>query len=147
MAEEEYGFSASESHADTTEPPRHEAPRPETTEAVKQPEPSEEQHESGSKGMLRAAIQKVMEEITYHEREAQRHLQQAKELRRDLRESFDFLQERGEESEPLAIPSESRTSETVEPETKAKTKDVAAVSKPGRATAKRKASGGKSKER
>ncbi len=49
--------------------------------------------ESSSKGMLRDAIQKVMGEIQHHEREARRHLQQARELRRDLRESFAFLVE------------------------------------------------------
>jgi hypothetical protein len=38
--------------------------------------------------MLRDAIDKVFDEIRYHEREAQRHMQLVKELRRDLRESF-----------------------------------------------------------
>ncbi len=53
--------------------------------------PPEVPPESSTKGMLREAIQKVMSEIEYHEREARNHLQQAEELRKDLRESFAFL--------------------------------------------------------
>jgi hypothetical protein len=53
--------------------------------------------------MLKEAIQKVMEEIEFHEREAQKHRQQAEALKRDLRESFAFMQEqkaRGKAVEP-----------------------------------------------
>src|SRR5438067_2491668 len=53
--------------------------------------------ESSTKGMLREAIQKVMKEIEHHEREAKKHLQHAKALRKDLRDSFAFLQERKED--------------------------------------------------
>jgi hypothetical protein len=51
--------------------------------------------ESIARGVLRDAITKVMEEIQLHEREARRHLKLAEVLKRDLRESFAFLQERG----------------------------------------------------
>src|SRR4029077_6926689 len=51
--------------------------------------------ESSAKGVLRDAITKVMEEIQLHEKEARRHLKLAEALKRDLRESFAFLQERG----------------------------------------------------
>jgi len=57
--------------------------------------------------MLREAIQKVMEQIDSHEREAKKHLQQAAELRKDLRESIAFLAEQGERpsGKKLALPS------------------------------------------
>ncbi len=51
------------------------------------------QDESSTKGMLRDVIHKVMEEIEHHEREAKKHTQKAAELRRELRESFAFVQE------------------------------------------------------
>ena len=65
--------------------------------------------EGGSRGMLREAIRKVMEEIEHHEREARHHLQQAAELRKALRESISFLQEQGEKKTPTAIPRASRS--------------------------------------
>jgi hypothetical protein len=50
--------------------------------------------EGGAKEILKDAITKVMEEISHHEKEAKRHVKQAEALKRDLRESFAFLQEK-----------------------------------------------------
>jgi len=58
--------------------------------------------ESQARGILRDAIRKVMEEIERHEVEAKKHLQQARELRKDLRESIAFLQEQGEKEGHIA---------------------------------------------
>jgi hypothetical protein len=63
--------------------------------------------ERGAKGILREAIQKVMRQISHHEKEAQKHLLQAQELRKDLRESFEFLQERGGKGEASAAEAKS----------------------------------------
>ena len=62
--------------------------------------------ESKASGMLRDVIHKVMEEIEHHESEARRHLQQAAELRRDLRESLAFLQTEGEKRPRMAVPTQ-----------------------------------------
>jgi hypothetical protein len=56
--------------------------------------------------MLRDAIQKVMEEIALHEKEAREHKQQADALRRDLRESFAFLQDQKGKAKPGEVLSE-----------------------------------------
>jgi hypothetical protein len=58
------------------------------------------QQESASRTMLRGAIQKVMDEIELHEREARHHLHQAGELRKELRESLAFLHEQSEKKTP-----------------------------------------------
>ena len=58
----------------------------------------------GASGVLREAIQKVMEEIEHHEREAKRHSQQARDLRKELRESFSYLLEQGEKEKLAAAP-------------------------------------------
>jgi hypothetical protein len=50
--------------------------------------------DGGAKEMLKGAITKVMEEISHHEKEARRHVKQAESLKRDLRDSFAFLQEK-----------------------------------------------------
>ncbi len=91
--------------------------------------PPEEQAESSAKGVLREAIQKVMTEIAYHEREAQRHLQQAEELRKDLRESFAFMLEQGTGEKPSSVPEEGSVAEVVEPSPPAETKPAAVVDK------------------
>jgi hypothetical protein len=57
--------------------------------------PRPEAPESRTRGILREAIHKVMEEIEHHEREAREHLKQAEALRKDLRESVAFLLEQG----------------------------------------------------
>jgi hypothetical protein len=70
---------------------------------------------SGAKGILREAIQKVMEEIEHHEREARHHLEQAAELRKALRESISFLHEEGEKKTPIAIRRGGRSDKTDRP--------------------------------
>src|SRR6266581_3428959 len=75
------------------------------------------QEESGTRGILRDAIQKVMEEIEHHEREAKKHTQKAAELRRDLRESFAFLQEKKIDVRP-AKSEEIRPEKATEPNPK-----------------------------
>ena len=62
-------------------------------------EHNQEQRAVGAKGILQEAIRKVMEEIEHHENEAKKHLQQAAQLRKDLRESIAFLQEQGEKGQ------------------------------------------------
>jgi type I site-specific restriction endonuclease len=47
-----------------------------------------EPRETGTGRILREAIHRVMDEIEHHKKEAQKHLQQVEELKRDLRESF-----------------------------------------------------------
>jgi hypothetical protein len=70
------------------------------------PASTEREPESETGRLLREAIQKVMEQINLHEREAKKHLQQAAELRKDLRESIAFLAEQGEKSsgKRMALP-------------------------------------------
>ena len=60
--------------------------------------------ESKARGMLRDVIHRVMQEIEHHETEARRHLQQAAELRKDLRDSIAFLQAEGEKRPRTAVP-------------------------------------------
>jgi hypothetical protein len=62
---------------------------------LSQPGSREELPESRTRGILRDAIHKVMEEIEHHEREARDHLKQAEALRKDLHESLAFLLEQG----------------------------------------------------
>jgi hypothetical protein len=96
------------------------------------PETAEEQPESRARGMLRQAIQKVMEEIEQHEVEAKQHLQQAAQLRKELRESIAFLQAQGAK----AIPSGHAGS--AGPSTTEKAKEGAAASRHPRAGTKKK---------
>jgi hypothetical protein len=60
--------------------------------------------ESGTRAMLRDAIQQVIDEIDRHECEAKRHLEQAQELRKELRESVAFLQSGGQAGKPAEAP-------------------------------------------
>jgi hypothetical protein len=87
MADEQFPHAA-ETRPDGLGPMSEERPSVEGPAAGGIPEGPPE---SRTKGMLREAIQKVMGEIEYHEREAKNHLQLAEELRKDLRESFAFL--------------------------------------------------------
>jgi hypothetical protein len=100
------------------------------------------QQGSGAKGMLREAIQKVMEEIAYHEREAEKHVQMAKALRKDLRDSFAFLQDRQDDvptgASARSRPSESSASKGVGNATVGKAKDMVSASKPQRGHPKKK---------
>jgi hypothetical protein len=79
--------------------------------------------ESGTRAILRDAIQKVMDEIAHHEREAKRHLQQAQELRKELRESVAFLQAGGQASKVAETGDERRAAKAAEPAAKAKARD------------------------
>lgn len=79
------------------------------------PGAAEERQESGTKGMLREAIQKVMDAIEHHEREARMHLQQAAALRKELRESFAFVHEGGAKGKFLPA-AESKAAKAAEPD-------------------------------
>jgi hypothetical protein len=79
-------------------------------------QPATEEHlESRTREMLRKAIQNVMGEIEYHEAEAQKHLQQAAELRKELRDSLRFLQERARKAHPSVVHEESPSARNSEP--------------------------------
>jgi hypothetical protein len=106
MADEDRSPVA-EASPDNT-PAEAEGPAVEPPVATAAPEPAEEAHESQTKGMLRDAINKVIEEIQYHEREAQRHLHLARELRKDLRESFAFVMEQKGKREVIRDAAEER---------------------------------------
>ncbi len=100
--------------------------QPATPGAAAQPE---EPAESSAKGVLREAIQKVMEEIAYHEREAQRHLQQVEELRKDLRESFAFMLEQEASAKPVGVPEEEPAAAVMEPSPPEEAKPAAVMEK------------------
>src|SRR6266700_275895 len=100
--------------------------------------------ESSTKGMLRDVIHKVMEEIEHHEREAKKHTQKAAELRRDLRESFAFVQDKKIDVRP-AKSEEIRPEKATEPNPKTKAKDAPADEKAYKAGAKKKPAAGRSK--
>jgi hypothetical protein len=82
-----------------------------------------EPEESRTRGMLRDAISKVMDEIAHHEKEAKRHLQMAAALRKDLRDSFAFLQERRSDGKAAEPPPEARAAQPAEPGGKVKAED------------------------
>jgi hypothetical protein len=108
-------------------------------EVATEPGTDEIQQDSSAKGILREAIQKVMKEISYHEREAEKHMQQAKALRKDLRDSFAFLQERQDDvSVPTGASTKSRPSGGVEHETVGKAKDAVPATKAPRGNPKKK---------
>lgn len=65
---------------------------------------SHPRNSGGASGVLREAIQKVVEEIEQHEREAKKHAQQARDLRSELRESFSYLLEQGEKRKSATSP-------------------------------------------
>jgi hypothetical protein len=140
---------AEESHLSTvadgpqqSEPPLTAAhPSRENPEASAPPPAAEVQPESHARGILRQAIEKVMEEIEHHEEEAKKHSQQATQLRKDLRESIAFLQAQGAKAVPTGHAGTAAGSSTTE-----KAKGGAAPSKPARAGTKKKHVGKKSKE-
>jgi uncharacterized membrane-anchored protein YhcB (DUF1043 family) len=79
-------------------------------------QPAADAHlESRTREMLRKAIQNVMGEIDYHEMEAQKHLQQAAELREELRDSLRFLQEQARKAQPSVVHEESPSARNFEP--------------------------------
>jgi hypothetical protein len=101
---------------------------PESTSVAQEQPKVEKQEDSASlepntKGMLRDAIQKVMGEIEYHEREAKRHVKLAEDLRKDLRESFTFMLQQKDEK-PRTAADKDRASKTLETTAADKTKDV-----------------------
>lgn len=91
------------------------------------PEGRGEQQEGGAKGMLRDAIQKVMEEIRLHEKEAQKHMQQANALRRELRDSFAFMQEQKAKAKAAQAPEETGAGAAAGPRAERKAQDPAAA--------------------
>jgi hypothetical protein len=128
--------------ADKADPEVNEAPQLKAHHVPIPPHAAERQPDSSTKGMLREAIQKVMEEIAYHEREAKRHMQQADALRRDLRDSFSFLQERRGEAKPAPVPVEAQSARDADKDTKGK-KAVSAASRHHAVKAKKKPAAGK----
>jgi hypothetical protein len=86
--------------------------------------------------MLRDAINKVMEEIEFHEREAKRHVRLADTLRKELRESVTFMLEQKEGKTPGAGSAKERPAKAVE-SSPAESVKVAAVDKRARPRKKR----------
>ena len=99
--------------------------------------------ERGAKGILREAIQKVMKQIAHHEKEARKHLQQAQELRKDLSESFEFLQERGGKGDASAADAKSPAIGDAGPSTGGKPKGSGTPPKQSSANKKKKRPGGR----
>jgi hypothetical protein len=91
-------------------------------------ESAEVPRESKTKSILRDAIHKVMEEIEHHEAEAQRHLKQAADLRKDLRESIAYLQEQGEKGARTGVTGRKAATQDMND----KTKDSAPRRKPAK---------------
>jgi hypothetical protein len=122
--------------------------RPKTPEPVRSfaTSSAEEPSARNTKGVLRDAIQKVMEEIAFHEQAAKKHLQQADELRKDLRESFAFLQDREGKSKAPLSSAGNLQGPPAEPPTKEKLKDGTTAEARPRGNPKKK-SGGKGKDR
>ncbi len=122
--------------AELTEPDVHEN----TDAAAEAPNPppsmeAEPEAESDTGRMLREAINKVMAQINHHQREAKKHLQRAEELRKDLRESFAFLQDQKSKEKPGAT-----DKKTVGPVTKEKAEEAAETARPARSKPKKKRS-------
>src|SRR5262249_33805699 len=116
-----------EASSERTESKTEEAPSPSRPDISSSSIVAEPPPESGTKGMLREAIQKVMKEIEFHEEEAKRHLQQAEFLRKELRDSFSFLQDQKGKGRPTAALPTSNSDSASEPEATAKTAHVAAT--------------------
>jgi len=93
--------------------------------------------EAGVKGILQVAIRKVMQEIEHHENEARRHLQQAAELRKELRESIAFLHEQGEKGQRIALTKNTRSDKAASQPTQNKT-TASSIAGSNRARARRK---------
>jgi hypothetical protein len=107
-------------------------PRTEGPDSSAGPGPPEEPQESKASRLLREAIHQIMEEIEHHEQEAQRHLQQAQALRKELRESLAFLRAEGRKGQTAEPPGG-----TSEQGTEAKGQEVAAAPKGPRAGSKK----------
>jgi hypothetical protein len=83
-------------------------------ESAAQAAVSTEPPESKTQSILREAIQKVMEEIEFHEKEARKHRQQAEALRKELRESVAFLRLQGEKGMRSDPPQQTGVDKSVE---------------------------------
>jgi hypothetical protein len=109
------------------------------------PGTGKDEQESSTRGMLREAIQKVMEKIEFHEREAKMHLHQAEELRNELRDSFAFLQERKGKA-PVEVIKVDQVIKRAEPEAKREAKQLGSSNKHERRTRKKKPTARKTKQ-
>jgi hypothetical protein len=98
--------------------------------------------ESRTQSMLREAIQKVREEIIHHETEAKKHLQQAEQLRKDLRDSLAFLQQLGGQRTKTSAPQEGASARHTQAASTAK-KEAGSAPRHHRAGAKKKHAGKK----
>jgi hypothetical protein len=136
---EEYPSESIELGSDTGSAAAEESSSTNGQEESASAEAAPEPPESHTKSVLRQAIEKVMEEITQHEKEAQKHMQRANALRRELRESVAFLQDQGSRAKPT-LPRE----KAAEPKVEGKSDDAASKKRPP-AAAKKKA-GGKGKK-
>ena len=92
-----------------------------------------EEPQSDTGRMPRDAINKVMDQINYHQREAKKHLQRVEELRKDLRESFAFLQD--QKSKEKTTGSDKKNTP---PAAKEKTEEPAEMARQPRGKAKKK---------
>jgi hypothetical protein len=104
----------------------------------------EEPHESSTRGMLLDAIQKVKDEIAYHEQEAAKHVQKAEELRKDLRETYAFLQSAGGKGKSLDVAAARSTDDGPE-RAAGKARESTAEARPVRGPAKKAAPKSKKK--
>jgi hypothetical protein len=114
-----------------SEGPEFKAVESQNTERHEDSATSEHPQERGvssAKGLLQEAIRKVMEEIEHHENEAKKHLQQAAELRKDLRESIAFLQEQGEKGQRFTIRKNAESGKADSPPKEEKTGALPATS-------------------
>jgi hypothetical protein len=122
----------SPSVADSPEPTESvpsERSAPEVPAVASQSAASEGPPESSTRGILRDAIQKVMDKIEYHEREAKKHLEMAADLRKDLRESVAFLHEQGAERRPAKATGEGSAGAAAPADAKGKAKGTMADTK------------------
>jgi hypothetical protein len=124
MAETTPSPTTDESGLEEMESAAQERPKNEKRDVPPPPSTAHQLPESRTKGMLQDAIQKVMDEIAYHEQEAKSHLQQAEALRRDLRDSFAFLQGREGKGKPTGTGREDATPRVAEPDMAGKAEAV-----------------------
>jgi hypothetical protein len=112
---EEYAYQTVPAGTEHLEPAAEADSRTEDQQTPAQPAAHAEQLEGRTREMLRKAIQNVMGEIDHHEEEAQKHLQQAAELRKELRDSLKFLQEQARKAQPSVVHEESPSAKNFEP--------------------------------
>jgi hypothetical protein len=141
---------AEENHSPAAEPPLDalDAPAdgPPATEGNEGPAPAGAA-DQGASGVLRDAIRHVLDEIEHHEREAKKHLQKARDLRKELRDSFAFVFEQGGREKLTAILAEGQAGPAAKPGSAVPVDEASAASRHPRSAAKKKRGAGKSKER